>query len=87
MPSLDDIGEPTDDELETVETALEAINGSDRLGIVPFVDRETDERVMFLVAVRDTEDDDEVEMHPIGPVYDLDETHERFEMPDELAVE
>ena len=86
MPSLDDIGEPTEEERKTAETAIEAINGSDRLGIVPFVDKESEERVLFLVAIRETEDDEELSMHPIGPVYGFDETTERFEMPDELAV-
>lgn len=87
MPSLDEIGEPTDDEKEIAETAIEAINGSDRLGVVPFVDKESDDRVLFLVAIRETdEDDDELSMHPIGPVYGFEETTDRFEMPDELAV-
>lgn len=84
MPSLDDIGEPTDAERDKAETAIEAINSSDRLGIVPFFNRETDERELFLVAIR--EDDDEVSMHPIGPLYDFDEITDRYEMPDELTI-
>lgn len=83
MPSLDDLEEPTDREQKLTEVTLEAINNSDRLGIVPFFDRETDERVLFLVAIRD-EEDDSVTMHPLGPLYDFEETQERFEMPDEL---
>ena len=55
MPSLEEIGEPTDAEKEVAETAIEAINGSDRLGIVPFVDKESDDRVLFLVAIRETD--------------------------------
>lgn len=85
MPSLDEIGEPTEQERKKAETAIEAINGSDRLGIVPFFDKEKQERVLFLVAIREGEEQ-EVSMHPIGPVYDFEETTDRFEMPDELTI-
>lgn len=85
MPSLDEIGEPTEEEREKAETAIEAINSSDRLGIVPFFNRETEERELFLVAIREGEGQ-EVSMHPIGPVYDFEETTERFDMPDELSI-
>jgi len=85
MPTLDEIGEPTDRKRRRAEKAIEAINDSDRLGIVPFIDRETDEPELFLVAIRE-EEEREVSMHPIGPVYDFDEITERFEMPDELSV-
>lgn len=85
MTSLDDLGDPTDEERQKAETAIEAINDSDRLGIVPFFDRETEERVLFLVAIREDEDG-KLGVHPIGPVYDFDETTERYDMPDELGV-
>lgn len=85
MPSLEELGEPTDAEREKAEGAIDAINESERLGIVPFFDRETEERVLFLVAIREDEDE-ELSLHPIGPVYDFDETTDRFEMPDELSA-
>lgn len=85
MPSLDDLGEPTEQEQKLAETTLNAINESDRLGIVPFFDKESEERVLFLVAIRDNDGDDEpVTMQPLGPLYDFEETTERFEMPEEL---
>lgn len=85
MPSLEEIGEPSEEERRKAQTAIEAINGSDRLGIVPFFDKETEERVLFLVAIREG-DGSAVSMHPIGPVYGFDETTERFEIPDELST-
>ena len=85
MPSLDELDEPTDAERQKAETTIAALNNSDRLGVVPFFDKETDERILFLVAVRET-DEEELSIHPIGPVYDVDETIERFEMPDEISI-
>jgi hypothetical protein len=89
MTSLDEIGGPSDEERELVDTVTRALDSCDRLGIVPFVDKETDERVMFLVAVRegdDEEGEDGLSLHPIGPLYQLEETMERFEMPEEFSA-
>ncbi len=87
MKSLDEIGGPDDEERELAESVSQALDACDRLGIVPFVDKETDERVMFLVAVReDDEEGDELSVHPIGPLYDVDETRERFEMPENFSI-
>lgn len=87
MSDADDIEQPTDDERELAETTLQAIESSDELGVIPFRDKETDERVLFLVAMRNTDGDDEpVGLHPIGPIKDFDDIEDRFEMPDELDV-
>ncbi|MFB6264816.1 MAG: hypothetical protein ABEL76_14500 [Bradymonadaceae bacterium] len=83
MPSLDEIDGPTEEEQRKTEAVLDAIDEADRLTVLPFFERETGERVLFLVAV--DEGEDSAEVRPIGPVFDFDEIMETFDAPDELA--
>jgi hypothetical protein len=76
-------GPPNDEEQQLAETALEAIEASDRLGVIPFWDTEDEQRVLFLCALQDKEDGS-VAMHPLGPLTDFDDIEGRYEVSEEF---
>jgi hypothetical protein len=87
MANLEELDEPTPDEQARINTATDAISNADELAVVPMIDSETDERELFLVAVRHVDDDDASEMQPIGRLCDLNEVADRFSVPEPLAAE